>query len=212
MYDNSRDPDPRLLGRESELARIAEFWSGAHGVLCLVGEAGIGKTALWRVAVRDAADRGHTVLAASPAEAERDMPYAVLADLLTGLLDDPDLRLPAPQRRALEVALLLRAPEGSPPDPHAVGLATTAVLRARTLVSRVVLAIDDLQWADRASTDAVAFALRRLPSDRLRAVLALRTGDVAAPAPELGLTATTTVTVGPLDFEASRRLLTRELA
>lgn len=80
MHEDSRDADTRLVRRASELARIAEFWSGASGVLCLVGDAGIGKTALWRLAVQDAARTGHTVLDASPAEAERDMPYAVLAD------------------------------------------------------------------------------------------------------------------------------------
>jgi DNA-binding CsgD family transcriptional regulator len=211
VHDENGGAGPGLLGRESLLEDVTAFWAGSAGVLCLVGPAGIGKTALWRAAVDAASTAGWSVLRASPAEAERDMPYAVLADLLTGVLDDPALDLPAPQRRALEVALLLRAPEGTPPDPHGVGLATTAVLRARTEATRLVLAVDDLQWADRASTDALRFALRRLPADRVRAVLAIRTGDPTAPAPRLDPEATTLV-VGPLALDDTRRLLARELS
>lgn len=139
-------------------------------VACVIeGEPGIGKTSLWRAAVA-AADN---VRVSRPREAEASFAFAALADLFADLRADVLDSLRPPQRRALEVALLLREARGRPPEPHAVGAATLTALRA---LAPLVVAIDDIQWLDRASADALAFALRRLtPADDVRVVATLRT-------------------------------------
>src|SRR5262245_49058169 len=110
--------DAGVLGRDEEVARLGSFLDrvalGAAG-LVLEGEAGIGKTELWRSAVAFAAERGFVVLEARPSEAERELLFAGLADLLVGVYDEV-AALPAPQRRPLSVALLLEEGDGAPPD------------------------------------------------------------------------------------------------
>src|SRR5262245_19929121 len=98
-----------LVGRDRELALIAGFadrLDGGAAALVLEGDAGIGKTGLWRAAVAAARERDCTVLEARPAEAERELAFAGLADLL-GDAADEIAELPEPQRRPLAVALLL---------------------------------------------------------------------------------------------------------
>jgi len=98
-----------LVGRDEELRRLASFLDeAAHGpeAIVLVGEAGIGKTTLWRAAVERARGRGFRVLEARPTEPERELSFAALGDLLADVHDEIG-GLPAPQRRALRVALLL---------------------------------------------------------------------------------------------------------
>ena len=75
--------------------------------LVLEGEAGIGKTALWVAGVEAAEAAGCTVLAARPAEAETKLAHTVLRDLLGPSFAQVSPELPAPQRQALEAALLL---------------------------------------------------------------------------------------------------------
>ncbi|WP_310964688.1 AAA family ATPase [Nocardioides terrisoli] len=209
--DDLRLPDSgALLARDAELAQVVQAWSGGAGALCLAGEAGIGKTVLWETVLKRCRDAGWRVLSAMPAEAEADMPYAVLGDLLGGCLDAARPDLPDPQLRAVEVALLRRPVDGAVPQPHAVALATTAVLRTLAEQCRLVLAVDDVQWMDRDSGTAVAFALRRLPPDRVRALFTMRTGEPTA-APFVLAREVHTIHVGPLDLDATQRLLAREL-
>src|SRR5262245_21129031 len=104
-----------LVGRDQELALIAGFVDGLDGgaaTLVLEGDAGIGKTELWRAAVAAARGRGCMVLEARPAEAERELAFAGLADLLGGVAGEI-AELPEPQRRPLAVALLLEGPAGA---------------------------------------------------------------------------------------------------
>src|SRR4029079_5960926 len=83
--------------------------AGSVRSLALTGHAGIGKTTLWREAVRLAADSGFTVLTARPTQAETQLSFSGLADLLRPLPDEAFAALPDVQRDALEVALLRRA-------------------------------------------------------------------------------------------------------
>src|SRR6266542_3414985 len=108
-----------LLGREAELALLYAFLErrpedGAAALL-LEGEAGIGKTAVWRAATEAACERGFRVLRARPSEAERTLSFAALADLL-GDAHEVIEQLPAVQRRPLAVALLLEQTVGPTPD------------------------------------------------------------------------------------------------
>ncbi|MCS7006985.1 MAG: AAA family ATPase [Gaiellaceae bacterium] len=174
-----------IVGRERELAEIeALLESSEHRMRALVieGEAGIGKTTLWREGVERARAAGATVLVAAPAEPERAMPFSALDDLVLPELEDALHALPAPLRSALEMALLREA-SGDAPDPVVVSRATAELLRrapAPTLV-----AIDDVQWVDPASQRALEFALRRLTETPVRVLLSRRSEHVL-PAP-LGL-------------------------
>ena len=203
-----------VVGRDHELATVTAFLdalaSGPSGLL-LEGEAGIGKTTVWEAGVAGAAARSYIILQARPAESEATLSFAVLGDLVDGVLVRVLPQLPPPQRRALEVALLMEDPAGSPPDQRAVCLAFLNVIRLLSASGPVVVAIDDLQWTDRPSAAALEFALRRLGSEPvgLLASVRIQAGD-AVSAAGTGLPAgrLTRVQVGPLTmtaFEAAMR-------
>jgi hypothetical protein len=112
------------VGRDDELTAIEEFLGSigdGPGALVLKGEAGVGKTTLWRRGVERARELGIRVLVASPVEAETKLSLSTLGDLLGGVLADVLPALPAPQRRALEIALLLEESE-QPTDPRTLGV------------------------------------------------------------------------------------------
>jgi DNA-binding CsgD family transcriptional regulator len=173
-------PDNAVLGRERELALLRGFLdTSANGpASCyLVGEAGIGKTTLWQAAVADARGRTFEVLTSRPAGGELQLSFASLSDLFGAVLGKVEDELPAPRRSALRVALLLDEPEGAPPDPRAIGLAVLSVLQQLSLRSPVLVAIDDAQWLDRPTADALHFALRRLARERVALLVAARPDD-----------------------------------
>jgi predicted ATPase len=146
------------------------------------------------------------VLSCRPAESEARLSFAALGDLLDGLLDRVLPRLPAPQRRALEVALLLEAPVGSPSGQRAVCVAFLAVLRHLSESGPVVLAVDDLQWLDDPSARVVEFALRRLSGERVGLLASARDPGDGRPVPAAGtglpVERLTRLRVGPLAFGA----------
>ena len=154
-----------IVGREAELEAVERFLDGVpSGPLALLfeGEAGIGKTTLWLVAVRAAEDRAYRVLQVRPAQSEAELSYVALADLLGEAFDSTRASLPAPQERALAIALL-RAEPNEPADPRTTATGLVGVLTALTADAPLVLAIDDAQWLDAASARALEFAARRLP-------------------------------------------------
>src|ERR1700716_473070 len=122
---------PELVGREEELAELASFLDGdLPAALVLEGEAGIGKTTVWREGLRLAEERGLRVLATSGAPGETQMAFAGFADLLEPVVEEVLPVLPAPQREALEATLLL----SDYPAPQAGRAASAALLTAlRTL-------------------------------------------------------------------------------
>jgi hypothetical protein len=145
-----------LVGRHAELLAVREALAAAPPAgIVLEGEPGIGKTALWQAAVAEGVEGGMRLLSARPAEAESTLSHAALADLLSPLAEEVRHGIPAPQRHALDVALLRVAPDLGPVDAHAVGAATLAALRAVAGRTPVLLAIDDIQWLDPASAAAV---------------------------------------------------------
>jgi DNA-binding CsgD family transcriptional regulator len=166
-----------IIGRADELGAVERFFgrepSGARGLL-IEGDAGIGKTTVWREAVRIAEGTG-SVLASRASEAEAQLSFTVLGDLLVPALNDDVLaRLPVGQRRALEVALLLAEHASTHPDARAISLAVLAVLRALTSAEAVTIAVDDVQWVDAPSARALTFALRRLEAERVSFLAARR--------------------------------------
>jgi DNA-binding CsgD family transcriptional regulator len=205
-----------ILGRTEELAAIARFIEGdltGPRALLIEGQAGIGKTTLWREAVERACASGLT-LTTRPSEAETRLSFTVLGDLLVPAWEAAKPALPSGQRRALEAALLAEGPAGSRPDARAVSLAVLGVLRAISSTTSLTVAIDDVQWTDPPSARALAFALRRL-SDEPVSVIAAKRSSPGSTEP-LGLGASfgssmDTITVGPMAPGMLGRLLREEL-
>jgi DNA-binding CsgD family transcriptional regulator len=200
-----------LLGRDVEFARLRAFLErrpedGAAALL-LEGDAGIGKTAVWRAATEAARERGFCVLQARPSEAERTLSFAALADLL-GDAHEVIEQLPPMQRRPLAVALLLEETDGPTPDRRAIGVALLTTLRTLAEERPLLLGIDDTQWIDPPTAAALAFALRRLADRPLHVVMTERTASDAALGHEVARAVPCErLALGPLSLGAVRRLL-----
>ncbi len=202
-----------LLGREHERHQIEQAFararSGASATLALVGEPGIGKTALLDYAAKVAT--GMQVLRARGIESEAQIPFASLLELLRPALVMLD-KIPGPQAAALETALALRP--GTAHDRFAVGAATLSLLAAYAERAPVAVLVDDCQWMDGESAQATLFAFRRLVADPIAVLVAVREGEPSlldgADLPFLrigGLTSDEAATlVQGLDPEAVRRL------
>jgi DNA-binding CsgD family transcriptional regulator len=203
-----------VVGRDEELGSLYAFLERgavAQGprAVALEGDAGIGKSTLWRAAVDAARERGLRVLSARPAESERELANAGLGDLLEGVLDDVRPALTAPQRRALDVALLVEDAADRPVDQRALGVAVRSTLQLLA-EDGLVVAIDDLQWLDAASAGALGFALRRLPETNLLLVWSRRLGERRHPSPvedAFEPDRIDRVPVGPLSVGAIQRII-----
>ena len=206
LKGRAREP-ARLLGREAELARIDELLAaaraGTSGALVVRGEAGIGKTALLRYAAESAGDM--TVLRAAGVEAEAALAFAGLGDLVRPVADRIDA-LPGPQADALRAALALGPPAGS--DRFAVCAATLSLLAAVAEDRPVLVSVDDVQWLDRSSAEALLFAARRLESEGVALLFALREGEESA----FSAAGLEELEVEGLDPESARSLLPDEIA
>ena len=172
--------------RTAEWRRVREFATGVPAraepaVLAVVGEAGAGKSTLWRAGAEAAAEAGHRLLRSEPSASEADLSFAGLSDLLAGVLPLVEADIPGPQREALEIALLLRPAGDEPPTARAVGLAVLAALRACVSEGPVLVAIDDVHWLDEASLEALTFALRRVATGPWSLLLAARSEAPADP-------------------------------
>ena len=149
------------------------------GALVVRGEPGVGKSTLLEHAVADAGER--QVLRATGVESESELAYAGLHALLhpvLGLLD----RLPEPHADALACAFGLRA--GRVEDRFLVSLATQGLLGLAAGEAGVLCIVDDAQWLDRASADAIVFSGRRLEPGGVALLVASRE-RVAGGLPEL---------------------------
>ena len=168
-----------LLGRtvetgvlESVLAAVRD---GLSGVLVLRGEAGIGKTALLDWAAGQAGDM--QLARVVGVEPEMDLGFAGLHQLLVPFLGGID-GLPAPQRQALGSAFGLV--DGPPPDRFLVGLAALTLLADAAAARPVLCLVDDAQWLDQVSVEALGFVARRLYADRVGMVFTVREGEEPA--------------------------------
>jgi DNA-binding CsgD family transcriptional regulator len=166
------------VGREAELSALGRFFGtdGSARLLLLVGEPGIGKTALWEAGIAIAQERGLQCLRTRTSEAETQLSFAGLADLLDGVARETLVALPAPQLRALEVATRRADPAGAPPDPLAISTGFLTVLRFIATSGPLLIAVDDMQWLDPPSAAALAFAARRLAGQPVRFLLSRRNG------------------------------------
>lgn len=203
----------QIVGREGELAELYELLgveSSAHA-LVVTGEPGIGKTTLWDAGLDRAREEGLLILSARASGAETRLSFAALSDLLHGLDMEEIPDLPAPQRHALEVALLRAEPAGEPPEPRAIGSGLLNALRALAGRQPLLVAIDDVQWLDPPSADALGFAARRLRDDPVRFLLTKRTGTASALERSLERDGLKQLRVDGLSAGAVRRLLFERL-
>ena len=168
----------------------------------LRGDPGVGKTALLSHLDRQAAAAGCRVAHAMGMQSEMELAFAGLHQLCAPMLSRAE-RLPGPQQDALRTALGLAA--GPPPDRFLVGLAVLSLLSAEAGERPLLCLVDDEQWLDRASAQALGFAARRLAADPVGLVFAAREPSAElAGLPELEVTG--------LRDEDARALLTTALA
>jgi len=174
--------DVRLVDRCVEKkaldALLDSVRAGMSGALVLRGEPGIGKSALLDYAVERAVDL--QVVRTVAVESENTLGFAAVHQLLVPLLPAID-RLPEPQRQAVGVAFgLVRGP---PANPFLVGLAVLTLLSDTAEVRPVLCVLDDAQWLDEESSDALGFVARRLLADRVGMLFAIR--ETTEPNPHL---------------------------
>jgi AAA ATPase domain len=155
--------------RETLERLLAAVRGGQSRVLVVCGEPGVGKTALLDFAINSAS--GFRVARAVGVESEMELAFAALQQLCAPMLDRLD-RLPAPQRDALGVAFGLRA--GNAPDRFLVGLAVLSLLAEAAEEQPLLCVVDDAQWLDRVSAQALVFVARRLLAESVALVFATR--------------------------------------
>ncbi len=162
-----------LLGRQRErdvLDRLLVAARGGHGgAIVVLGEPGIGKTALIEQAVASAED--FRVFRTAGQAGEMELAFAALQQLCAPGIDQLQ-RLPEPQRDALGVVFGLRT--GDPPDRLLVALAVLTLLSELAAERPLLCVVDDAQWLDRASAQAIAFVARRLATEPVAFVFGAR--------------------------------------
>jgi DNA-binding CsgD family transcriptional regulator/tetratricopeptide (TPR) repeat protein len=195
-----------LVGREDERRELDSLLQSARdersAVLVLRGESGIGKTALLEYAEQQASDM--KVLRCVGIEAEHELPFAGMHQLVRPCLDLIE-RLPAPQAAAMRSALGLAA--GGVDDRFLVSLGLLSLLAEACEDGPLLCCVDDAQWLDSASAEALVFAARRFEAEPIAVLMAVREGDLrnfdAPGVPELRL--------GALGEEDAFALLTQRL-
>jgi DNA-binding CsgD family transcriptional regulator len=193
-----------LLGRQREVAvleRQLDTARDGHGAVLVVhGDPGVGKTALLQYAAEAA--KGFRVVRTAGVEGEIELDYAVLQQLCSPLLRLIE-HLPDPQRNALNVAF--GRSSGRAPNAFLVGLATLGLLSEAAEQQPLLCLIDDAQWLDSTSAQALTFVARRLLAERIALTIATRdVGSGLAPFPQLR--------VDPLGRRDARALLESVLA
>ncbi|MBV9514725.1 MAG: protein kinase [Mycobacteriaceae bacterium] len=154
-----------VVSRSVELQAVTQFLISARARvsgLVIAGEAGIGKTTIWQAALDEADERGFRVLSARVGETESVLAYASLADLIADIEPDVFVQLPPLQRLALDRVMLRANGDGPATDQRVVAAAFLSVIEQVANDAPVLLAIDDVQWLDTSSKEAVAYATRRV--------------------------------------------------
>ncbi|MYS80576.1 AAA family ATPase [Streptomyces sp. SID5474] len=197
------DPGELIVGRDAESVRLVRAVDSvsADPVLMLVGEVGTGKSALLEHAVRRAEAGGARVLRAEGSESEASLAFSALHQLLRPVSAEVD-ELPGRQRAAMRDAF----GEGSAiagPDLMLVGVALLSLLSGLGDRHPVLVVLDDAQWFDRASLDALSFAARRLEGEPVTMLIGVRGGD-HLPGFDRHVPM---LTLGPLDDAAANQLL-----
>ena len=191
-----------LFGRDAECGRLDALLdrarAGKSGLLLLSGGPGVGKSALLNHSAQRA--EGMTVLWAQGVESESDLAFSGLLELLRPLLGLLE-RLPGSQAAALRGVLALEV--AGTIDRFSVAAATLGMLASAAETAPLLVVVDDVQWLDSASRDALLFAARRLDADRVAVLLSARTED----ADGLAGAGVPTLEIAGLDVRAARAVL-----
>ncbi|MEU8381132.1 AAA family ATPase, partial [Streptosporangium sp. NPDC048865] len=168
----------RFVARKAELDEIGRLTGsaarGRGGAVLVLGEAGIGKSALIDAAAGTL--DGWLVLRADGAEFEKELPYAAVHQLCVPILEHR-AGLPEPQRLALESVFGLAS--GVPPGPLMVHLAVLSLLSELARRQPVLCVVDDAQRIDAGSRQVLTFVARRIAAERIAMVFSARdTGAV----------------------------------
>lgn len=193
-----------LVGREHELAQLESLLEQARqggGISVVVqGGVGIGKTTLLTEISRRAIDFG--VVTVQGVESESDLAFAGLGTLVRPLAQYLD-RLPPAQRNALSIALAVSDERLASPYPAYLGLLSLVAAAAEATPQLVI--VDDVQWLDQPSSEAILFAARRIGADRVAVVIATRAAEDGGP--DLG--GIEELALEGLDRDAARDVLLR---
>jgi DNA-binding CsgD family transcriptional regulator len=208
-----------LLDRHEERAALDRVLAGARagagGALVLRGEPGIGRTALLEYAIGNA--QGMRVIRLAGIDSEVGLGFAALHRLLCPIGPDAD-HLPGPQLAALRAAFGLITAD--PPDRFLVSLAALALLAGVAADQPLLVAVDDAQWLDQATVEVLAFMARRLatepiafviavrePTNRCRPIDGLPTRHLSGLPEQAAHELLAAVAAGPLDPRAARRVV-----
>ncbi|MEV5548552.1 AAA family ATPase [Streptomyces sp. NPDC052309] len=205
------DPGEPFVGRDAELGRLfrAVDPASADPVMMLVGAMGMGKSSLLDRAVRRAEANGARVLRAEGSESEANLTFSALHQLLRPLPAEVVDGLPEGQRTAIRDAFGTGPAthrRTSAPDQLLIGVAVLSLLSALGDRQPVLVVLDDAQWFDRASLDALLFVARRLEGERVTMLIAAHDGDHLARFDRH----MPTLVLEPLDGAAANRLLDRQ--
>jgi DNA-binding CsgD family transcriptional regulator/tetratricopeptide (TPR) repeat protein len=181
------------IGRQAEVTEIRGLLDGAGPPLAIViaGDAGIGKTVVWNHVVQDAS-RCCRVLSCRPGPAETRLAFSGLDDLFGEILGQVLPALPPARRQALATALLQGSDAGQPPgagggsgrpppDQRVLARGVLDALRILSRDTRLVLAVDDVQWLDRASASVLEFCVRRMDREAVSMLLTVRSPHLVLP-------------------------------
>ncbi|ROQ60174.1 ATP/maltotriose-dependent transcriptional regulator MalT [Streptomyces sp. 840.1] len=169
-----------VLGRNRECDLLDGLLDAVRGgdsrVLVLRGEPGVGKSRLLEYVTTRA--EGFQVARVAGVQSEMELPYAGLYQLCASMTDRLD-RLPAVQRDAVGGALGMGSDRA--PDAFLVALGVLGLLSEVARDRPLLCVVDDAQWLDRASMQALAFTARRLQAESVTVIFATRTSDEETP-------------------------------
>src|SRR5436190_3145255 len=205
-----------IIGRREELLAFDRFLEAVPAggqALLLEGDAGIGKTALWQAGNRLARERGFRVLTSRSADSETQIAFATVGDVFAPAVEETLRQLSPIRRRALETALLMREPDGPPPEVRLLGLALLSVVRALAQDGPLLVGLDDVQWVDASSAEVLRFMVRRLEGEPVGVLATVRGRPVEVPLElDKAFGGFQRVAVEPLTVGAIHRLLWGRLA
>jgi DNA-binding CsgD family transcriptional regulator len=190
-----------LIGRDEELSAIGAMLRGGGGRgLLLVGEAGMGKSALLRASADAAIRDGRTVLQATGVHSEARVAFAGLHQLLYRLTGSFELL--APRQREALLAAFGRA-DGPQTEVFLIAIATLELLADAATGTGLLVVVDDLQWIDEPTVQVLGFVARRIASEPIGLLAAMRPGFDDA----LGETGVQVRTLRPLQPDEAQRLV-----
>ena len=210
MVAATRDETAPLVGRDRELGLLRSLLDevSARGQsLLLRGEPGVGKSRLLSDTALAARERGMSVLTATGVQSEAHLPFAGLHQLLRPVrgraADLPDV-----MRAALDAAFGLTREVA--PEPYRIAMAALELVSELATDAPLLLVVEDAQWLDRPTSDVLAFVARRIESDPIILLAAIRDGYTSvledAGLPELRLTGLDDATAGALLDASAPRL------